>query len=90
MRRLFVLNIYVLVLLSACGLGVIYSPFDKVLSMWIAGALFIVLGLVGAWILREKLGNSAVANDGTAASDGTGTGSVIKCDPDNPVGDVNE
>lgn len=56
MIRLLVLNFYVLVLLTACGLGVMYSPFDKVLSMWIAGALFVVLGLFGAWLLREKQG----------------------------------
>lgn len=54
MRKLFLLNLYVLALLTVCGLGVMYSPFDRVLTMWIAGALFIVLGLIGAWLLRDK------------------------------------
>lgn len=46
--------LYVVMLSAACFWGVLFSPFDKVLSMWIAGALFIVLGLSGFWLVDKR------------------------------------
>ncbi len=54
MIKAFLLELYLLALLLACIVGVIYSPIDKVLSMWIAGGILVILGIAGAWILREK------------------------------------